>query len=114
MIQRRAQNKIHGLEDASGEWKELDDEVQGIIVQYFSNIFSTSNPSGFTEVLSGVGRSVTQAMNNILTTDVTVEEIKLVVFQMEASKAPGPNGFTTSFFPESLDNSGKGYYGCNS
>ncbi|KAF7116442.1 hypothetical protein RHSIM_Rhsim04G0089300 [Rhododendron simsii] len=46
IVQRRAANRINGLEDSTGTWRESDVEVEGIVFEYFHHIFTSSNPSG--------------------------------------------------------------------
>jgi len=42
------------LEDESGLWVEDEDRVGRMVEKYFLNIFSTSNRTGFDEVLVGM------------------------------------------------------------
>jgi hypothetical protein len=46
---------------------------------------------------------VTPEENNFFTTPFTEEEIKKVVFEMEHSKAPGPDGFPVEFYQKFWD-----------
>lgn len=96
-VQRRVQSRIHGLEDDQGVLREGRGDVQNIILQYFSTIFTSSNPFQFDAVLRCLNRRVTAQMNCQLTRQVTAEEVKMAVFQMDTWKAPGPDGFTAPF-----------------
>lgn len=101
--QRRVQNRIHGLEDEHGSWKEGNNEIQGIILRYFSAIFSSSDPAGFDTVLNCVGERVTESMNRRLIRPLRAEEVTEAVFQIDPAKSPGPDGFTASFFQNYWD-----------
>ncbi|KAF7121272.1 hypothetical protein RHSIM_Rhsim13G0210000 [Rhododendron simsii] len=73
-VQRRAMNKIHGLEDKNGIWREQDFEVAEIVADYFQNIFSSSNPSLVEEVIAGVQEKITDDMNRRLLRPVSMTE----------------------------------------
>lgn len=73
-------------------------EVEGIVSDYFQHIFSSSNPTRIEEVLEGVQGKVTGSMNSRLVGPVTMREVCAALFQMEPSKAPGPDGMTVAFF----------------
>ncbi|KAH7853402.1 hypothetical protein Vadar_001983 [Vaccinium darrowii] len=93
-VQRRAQNRIRGLENENGIWMEGENEVENIVLGYFTGIFTSSNPYGFDEVLSCVQQRVSPVMNARLTRQVTAAEVKEALFQMPPSKSPGPDGMT--------------------
>jgi len=42
---RKKKNRISGLEDENGKWIEEDDKVEQLICDYFTHIFTTTNPS---------------------------------------------------------------------
>ena len=46
-----------------------------MVVEYFANIFTTSNPSGFDEVLEGMLPTVTEDMNSNLNRPFLAEEV---------------------------------------
>lgn len=50
---RKEHNKIKRLKDENDEWKESDEEIQGLITDYFDSIFRTS---GGEETLSDIIR----------------------------------------------------------
>ncbi|KAF7134698.1 hypothetical protein RHSIM_Rhsim08G0116800 [Rhododendron simsii] len=75
-VQRRAANRINGLEDRGGTWKESDVKVEGIVFEYFHHIFTSSNPSGFDEVLGGLEKKVTEEMNARLLRLTNLEEVR--------------------------------------
>jgi hypothetical protein len=72
--------------------------VEQIAVDYFSNLFASSNPQTIDEVLHEVDGVVTPGMNNDLLCPFTHEEIKRALFQMHPSKAPRPDGMSALFF----------------
>lgn len=48
--------------------------------------------------LSHVHVKITQAMNDDLIKPYTAEEVRVALFQMAPSKAPGVDGFTAGFY----------------
>lgn len=57
-------------------WKEDLEEVEQIVLGYFTSIFTSSNPSGFEAVLNSVQQRVTPAMNAMLMRPVTEVEVR--------------------------------------
>ena len=55
-----------GFEDEVGDWIEEEGRIGEMVVEYFANIFTTSNPSGFDEVLEGMLPTVTKDKNSEL------------------------------------------------
>ena len=73
--QRNKHNYILGFEDETGNWVEDDGRMGEMVEAYFTNIFTTSNPSDFDEVLDGVLPTVTKDMNANLNRPFTVEKV---------------------------------------
>ena len=63
---------ILGLNDSHGVWKEGPNEVAGILIHYYSDLFTTSNPPIQHEALSHIPQVITDDMNSELTS--TFEE----------------------------------------
>ena len=52
--QRNQQNFITRLEDDNGTWVEDEAGLGKVVEGYFEQIFTSSNPSGFDNILSGI------------------------------------------------------------
>ncbi|XP_050241238.1 uncharacterized protein LOC126690150 [Quercus robur] len=61
--QRNKHNYILGLDDDYSNWVVDEGRMGGLVESYFTNIFTTSNCSGFDEVLNGVLPTVTEEIN---------------------------------------------------
>jgi hypothetical protein len=109
---KRKMNTIHGLLDSSNVWQDDPGEVESIAVEYFQQIYTSSNPSAIDNVTQLVSPAVTPDMNVNLLLPFSSEEIKFTFFQMRPSKAPGPDGMTFFFFffPKILAYYGVGCY----
>jgi len=51
---KRRRNTIKCLEDEDGKWVDSEKELEQVVVRYFSDLFSSSNPSIFDTALEGV------------------------------------------------------------
>jgi hypothetical protein len=78
--------------------------IKDIIYKFYKQLFGSQTRS--TVSLSGGGGwrlqgRKTQADNEELTKPFTEEEVKKVVFEMRENSAPGPDGFSVSFYKSS-------------
>ncbi|XP_074352667.1 uncharacterized protein LOC141691812 [Apium graveolens] len=94
---RRGQNSLKRIKDANGEWQETEAEIPGVVVDYFSELFQSS------EVDEGLLQServslVTEEQNSLLVRSVTSDEVEHAVFAMFPDKSPGVDGLNPSFF----------------
>ncbi|XP_071927278.1 uncharacterized protein [Coffea arabica] len=88
---RRKKNRISRLEKEQGGWYTTDEEIGEKIAQFYNQLFTSSKPSEFDEILNGNPRTITEQMNLQLTRPVTEKEIKIAVFSMHPNKSPGPD-----------------------
>ena len=109
---RRRKNRIDGLYDQGGRWCEDSDEVDGIILDYFKDIYSTSFPVDFSASLGAVDRKVSNAMNEDLLSDFKAEEVRRELKQMHPTKSPGPDGMSPVFFQRYWDIVGPNVVDC--
>lgn len=72
--------------------------MEDIVISYFSELFSSSNPTGIGEVLASIPSLITDDMNMQLSRDVDSSEVLMALKQMHRSKAPGPDGFSPGFY----------------
>ncbi|KAK9666078.1 hypothetical protein RND81_14G158900 [Saponaria officinalis] len=78
---RRRRNKITKICMENGDWASADTEIEKVVVDYFTDLFSSTNPTDFEEVL-----------HCIPTRPFIAEEIRFALDQMHSLKAPGPDG----------------------
>lgn len=95
---RHNRNRIHGLEDDSGQWVTGTEKMLRIAMKYFENLFTASDVEGDDRVLGLVEKQISRNMNDKLLQPCTKEDIWLAVKSMAPLKAPGPDGFSTLFF----------------
>ena len=64
--ERNKRNFISGLENEFSVWVKDESQIGGMLVQYFSSLFTSSNPSNLDPVLEGVLPVVNEEMNEVL------------------------------------------------
>lgn len=97
-IQRRQRNKIKMIKTSSGEWLDNDSDIAQGFTGYFKSLFSSEGSRDWSTVLNCVNQRVSSEMNNDLLSPISVEEVKAAVFQLGGLKAPGPDGFSGTFY----------------
>ena len=96
--QRKQTNFIKGLRDSEGRWQSEEDTYTKIFVDYYADLFTTSNPQNLENIVEGVQRVVTEEMNSKLTATYTMEEVVVAIKEMAPLKAPGPDGMPPLFY----------------
>lgn len=94
----RNKRRLVKIRDANGveQWSEV--AKAQVAVDYFTNLFKSSNPTRFQPWFHDMRTKVTEDMNRSLLCEITDEEITGAVFSIKASSAPGPDGMTGLFF----------------
>ncbi|KAL6138050.1 hypothetical protein ACLB2K_063336 [Fragaria x ananassa] len=100
---RRKKNTLRGLYNSGGQWCVEEDEIQAIVLDYYTSLFKTSNSTMDFEDLHGVPRVITEEVNQSLMREVTAEEVWRALKQMHPSKAPGPDGLSPIFYQQFWD-----------
>ncbi|XP_074374021.1 uncharacterized protein LOC141714399 [Apium graveolens] len=94
---RRKNNKLERIKNAEGEWQETKEGVHGVITEYFTDLFQARNVDGCLSEYEQVN-ILSDEENRELIADISVTEVKTVVFSMHADKASGPDGFNPAFY----------------
>ena len=74
------------------------EDVAGVAVQYFNNLFSASPCTRIEECLEAIPHKVTFDMQQTLTNEFNADEIKASLFQMGPTKVPKPDGMNALFY----------------
>lgn len=72
---RRKKNLLKGLFNDAGVWCTKDDEMEGIVLDYFGKLFSSSHPTNLSETNGVLPKVVTDEMNLELTKIISAEEV---------------------------------------
>ena len=100
---RQRKNRIEGISDSEGRWREDRMEVENVILEYFTEIYSTTYPTEFEASLNAVGSRVSEEMNAELLREFREEEVWRALMQMHLTKSPGPDGMSPIFFQKYWD-----------
>ncbi|KAF5442204.1 hypothetical protein F2P56_034891 [Juglans regia] len=87
-------------------WKQrskVGEQRDKIILDYFEELFTSSNPVGSTDFLCSLAGKVTSSMNKGLAQPYTEAEVTASLAQMHPSKAPGPDGMSPMFYQKYWD-----------
>lgn len=103
---RRARNKLSVIETESGVPVYEEEKIASVITQYYSELFTSGTFEGEHIVEKALTPCVTQEMNEKLIKEPSPEEVKEALLAIHADKAPGPDGFSASFFHSNWDTVG--------
>lgn len=74
-----------------------------MIVNYYSVLFTSSDPPSLDPVLCGVEPRVSPSMNVDLDRPLEANEVRVALKQMESNTAPGPDGSPPLFYKQFWD-----------
>lgn len=88
------------MEDKFGEWIEEENQIGNLLVQYYSNLFTSSNPTQLDIVLNRVEPRVSEEMNEQLLRPFEASELHNALKQMESITTPGLDGLLPLFYKQ--------------
>ena len=99
---RRMQNSIREIKGPNDVLLQTSEEIKGEAERFFKE-FLTHQPSDFQgmsveELRNLMSFRCSETDHEMLTREVTSDEIQKVLFAMPSNKSPGPDGYTSEFF----------------
>lgn len=82
---------------------DSQEDIERVILDYFTNIYSSDHPTSFEVSLGAMRQRVTPRMNEALLCEFRMEEVRLALNQMHPTKAPDPDGMSPIFFQKYWD-----------
>lgn len=98
MAIRRKQNRITKIQKSQGGWCNTNVEIGNEVAEFYSQLFTSSQPNEFEEILKGIHRSIMDQINLQLTQPAKEKQIKEALFSMHPNKALGPDGMSPHVF----------------
>ena len=95
---RKAKNRLSVLENDEGEPTFEEDQIAELICQYYEQLFTANQWMDSSLISSVLEPQISSKCNENLMKDPTPLEIKEALFAIHPDKAPGPDGFSASFF----------------
>lgn len=95
---RRRKNQIKALQKPDGQLIENIPEMEQMAITFYQQLYTSEGVHNMDQVLDTVPNKVTQEMNDLLNAPYSQNEVKVALFQMFPTKAPGPDGYPSHFF----------------
>ncbi|KAJ6380478.1 hypothetical protein OIU78_027942 [Salix suchowensis] len=94
---------ITRLKDADGRLIMDPQAIGNMAVTHFKNILSSSSSAHIRDISQCFPKRMSEEASNHVGRPITKEEIKEALFSISDGKAPGPDGFTASFFKQAWE-----------
>ena len=98
ITQRKRRNFIKGLWDGNGMWQEDKEVVSALLIEYYSQLFTSLSPLDLERIVELVQRMVSEEMRGALAKPYTSEEVGVALREMALLKALSPDGMPPLFF----------------
>lgn len=94
---RFLKNFVDGVFNPNEVWQKDDSKIEKCFVDYYTELFTSSNPVDFSEIIEVVQPKVSQEMNSRLLREFQPSEVLQALKQMYPLKAPRPDGISPFF-----------------
>lgn len=95
---RRRANSFSVIENEAGEMVYKEGDIAKVIVSYFNSLFTSTEGERIDTVNFSLKPIISEETNQKLIAIPSALEIQEALFSIHADKAPGPDGFSASFY----------------
>ncbi|XP_056852238.1 uncharacterized protein LOC130508709 [Raphanus sativus] len=95
---RKTRNRLSVMENEAGTPSFEEDQISAVICDFYEKLFDSPGYVVSSAVNEALKPCISTEQNELLIKEPTPEEIKRATFAIHADKAPGPDGFSASFF----------------
>jgi hypothetical protein len=96
--QKKQRSQIMKIKDLVGQWCHCQEDIEKAFVDFYTELFTAGAEEELNDCLEAIDMKVSMEMNRKLLADFTQEEIVTAMQEMSPIKAPGPDGFSASFY----------------
>eukprot|EP00253_Pinus_taeda_P021628 PITA_21628 len=100
-VQRRMHNNIPFIQRRGGAGIEQHEEIEEEFLNHFKQVHKEANADmrpAIERITQNVPKLITEEHNELLLRPILTQEVDTAMSQLKEGKAPGPDGFTTTFF----------------
>eukprot|EP00253_Pinus_taeda_P018686 PITA_18686 len=100
-VQRRMHNNIPFIQNEEGVKVEEHEKIEEILPNHFQQVHqeqAVDRQRAIGKITSNIPKLVTEEHNELLMHPIQTQEVDEEMAQLKEGKAPGPDGFTTTFF----------------
>eukprot|EP00253_Pinus_taeda_P003190 PITA_03190 len=100
-VQRRMHNKIPFILNQEGAKVEEHEQIEEVLLNHFQQVHqeqAVDRQRAIGRITSNIPKLVTEEHNELLMSPIQAQEVDEAMAQLKEGKAPGPDGFTTTFF----------------
>ncbi|XP_074310072.1 uncharacterized protein LOC141644876 [Silene latifolia] len=104
-IRRRiSKNRVFQIKDMNNTMCTTPDSIKAAFEKFYQKLLATSNDvTSVNHRVVQKGPCIIEGHYAILNAPVTAEEVKKVMFDIQGTKAPGPDGYSSQFFKDNRD-----------
>eukprot|EP00253_Pinus_taeda_P031502 PITA_31502 len=100
-VQRRMHNQIPFI--VNHDWVKVEEhgQIEEVLLNHFQQVHREQEENrhrAIGKITSNIPKLVTAQHNEILMSPISAQEVDEAMGQLKEGKAPGPDGFTTTFF----------------
>jgi hypothetical protein len=101
--QRQRKNKINFINNSQGVSLTQNKDIQDVFLNYFIDMFTSTNPSNMQDSLQVVAGRLHSQMYDYLNKDFSAAEISHAAHQLSNNVAPSPDGLNARFYQAHWD-----------